>query len=84
MKKRCNTCTHKREITNSHRITCNYYWENKHLLSTSPASSQDISDYAKTSGWFDFPYDFDPLWITSDCNGYKREIDKPILYTNEF
>ena len=84
MKKTCNTCTYKSEIANSQRITCHYYWENKHLLYTSPASLSDISDYAKTSGWFDFPYDFDPLWITTDCNGYKREIDEPILYTNEF
>lgn len=84
MKKRCSTCAHTSEITNSHRISCQYYWKNKNLLDTSPASLCDISDYAKSSGWFDFPYDFDPLWITSDCNGYTHKVDDAILYTSEF
>ena len=84
MKKVCSTCIHKSEIVNSHRISCQYYWQHKNLLFTSPTSLSDISDYAKNSGWFDFPYDFDPLWITSDCNGYVRKTEDIILYTNEF
>jgi len=74
MKKNCNTCKHRTEIVNSHRISCEHYRKNKNLILESPLHKNNIPEYAKNSGWFDFPYDFDPLWVV-DCSEHKVETE---------
>ena len=83
MKKNCSTCTYRTEIVNSHHVSCQYFWQNKNLIPESPLHKSNIPEYAKTSGWFDFPYDFDPTWIVKKCTGYLK-IEETILYTDEF
>jgi len=83
MKKNCNTCTHRTEIDHSHRISCSYFWKNKNMISESPLHKDNVPEYAKENGWFDFPYDFDPIWVDSDCSGHKDTNDD-VLYTMEF
>lgn len=80
MRKNCNTCKHRDEIGNSHRISCSFYLKNKNKISESPLHAISIPEYAKESGWVNFPYDFDPLWIiSSDCNGHSYKVEDDIL-----
>ena len=48
--------------------------KNKNLILESPLHKNNIPEYAKNSGWFDFPYDFDPLWVV-DCSEHKVETE---------
>jgi len=84
MKNPCSTCTHRAEIVNSHRVSCQYFLKNKSNMLESPLHKGDVPEYAKTSGWFDFPYDFDPLWVSLNCIGYKHRIEEEILYSDAF
>lgn len=40
------------------------------------------SEYAKKNGWWDFPYDYDPVWMTTNCSDFTPKKDSTIS-TNE-
>lgn len=40
------------------------------------------SEYAKKNGWWDFPYDYDPVWMTTNCSDFTPKKDSTIP-TNE-
>jgi hypothetical protein len=35
------------------------------------------AEYAIKSGWWDFPYDYDPVWMQEDCPEYKEKERSP-------
>lgn len=71
--KNCNTCKHSSEIAYSNRISCLYFLKNKNKIEESPLYKGNIPEYAKDNGWFDFPVNFDPLWV-SNCEKHKIKI----------
>ena len=73
MKKNCSTCKHRNEIAYSHRIACEYFSKNLHKLNESPLKNGNVPEYAKENGWFNFPSDFDPLWVDSNCSGHSEK-----------
>lgn len=68
----CNTCKHNKEIAYSHQISCHYFIKNKTKINKSPLYQESVPEYAKNNGWFNFPYSFDPLWI-SNCEKHKNK-----------
>jgi hypothetical protein len=47
-----------------------YYKKNK---SAHPKGTE----HAIKNGWWDFPYDFDPVWMTEDCKEFKEKEQLP-------
>lgn len=45
---------------------CKLYWQYKKHKDDFPKGNER----AKEQGWFDFPYDYDPIWIEEDCERF--------------
>ena len=45
---------------------CKLYWQYKKHKDDFPKGNKR----AKEKGWFDFPYDYDPIWIEEDCERF--------------
>jgi hypothetical protein len=70
LEKNCYNCQHKQDINWSAHISCRFCWQNKKYV-TFPQGTE----YGKSNGWYDFPYDFDPAWMEETCQYHKP---KPI------
>lgn len=73
----CYKCTHRgsnNEMGSAHSH-CKLYWKYKKHKSIFPKGNEK----AKEQGWFDFPYDYDPIWIEEDCESFKeKELFPPV------
>jgi hypothetical protein len=65
----CYGCVHRQAIPWSKHSTCLYFWQHKKEMSDSPKRSVDA--FAVENGWFDFPYDYDPVWFNEECVKFK-------------
>lgn len=67
----CHDCPHSSSniLLNSAHIKCALFWANKSARSEAPA----FSEHGKANGWYDFPYDYDPIWQTEDCKYFKNK-----------
>ena len=63
-KEECNVCEHRRSIPGDRHIRCN-----------SPDPKMIGSQHAIKRGWFNYPFNFDPIWKLDHCNNfsYKEE-----------
>jgi len=77
---KCKTCKYCTNIIHSHHVTCDYFLKNKNLIIKSPLNSGSVPEYAKENGWFNFPLNFDPIWI-ENCNIHEDIEDDDILYS---
>jgi hypothetical protein len=61
LKPNCYECKHRRELM----FHCHSYCGNRnaHVVG---------SDKGKRMGWFNWPIDFDPVWLES-CNGFEQK-----------
>jgi hypothetical protein len=65
-KNTCYNCIHSGDNhdMNSAHIHCKLFWK---------AGNNSRSEYPKgneeaiKNGWYDFPYNFDPVWMEEDC-----------------
>lgn len=76
-KTNCHKCVHSRSnsFINSAHIHCDLYWRYyKKRKSEHPQSS---NEYAITNGWWDFPYDYDPVWMQDECKHFEKKEVKP-------
>lgn len=74
MSTNCYTCVHRKEIPFSAHSTCLFFWKNKKNPTVEPLQ---FKQYGKDNGWFDFPYDYDPVWITSQCPHHVEKLPPP-------
>jgi hypothetical protein len=49
---------------NSAHIHCKLFWRAGH---SSRRSNQKEMKTQSKNGWYDFPYNFDPVWMEEDC-----------------
>jgi len=56
----CFSCKYRAELTYSAHSKC-----------TNPDPNMSGDDYGITSGWFNYPDNFDPVWKTKDCANYE-------------
>ena len=64
-KPNCHDCAHRREIPGNAHSRCNNH-----------AAKVSGDPYGIRSGWFTWPLNFDPTWLTS-CDGFStNENDK--------
>jgi hypothetical protein len=62
MKTDCYHCQHRRRIPGEEHIKC-----------AKPDPDMTGNDYGIRSGWFFYPYNFDPIWRTKECVNYTEE-----------
>jgi len=56
----CWSCQHKRDLTGNCHISC-----------AKPDHDMTGDSHGINSGWFCYPYDYDPIWKTTLCTNYK-------------
>jgi hypothetical protein len=49
---------------NSAHIHCKLFWRAGH---SSRSEQPKGNENAIKNGWYDFPYNFDPVWMEEDC-----------------
>lgn len=66
----CHNCRHSKsnEEYGSAHIRCKFWWDNKPEIHEGP--EQD--PHGVKNGWCNFPYDYDPIWLTSKCNFFSK------------
>lgn len=78
-KTNCHKCVHSKSnaYVNSAHIQCIRYWSYyKKRKDAHPKGAE----HAIKNGWWDFPYDYDPVWMQEDCPGYQEK--QPIPESN--
>jgi hypothetical protein len=76
LKTNCHNCVNSRSnsFVNSAHIHCSLYWS---VFKKYKSSHPKGAEHAKENGWWDFPYDFDPLWMIEECRGYEEKQPLP-------
>ena len=60
-KSNCYECTHRREIPGDAHSQC-----------TNPDPTMKGNEYGIRQGWFFYPYNYDPVWMTKECNNFCK------------
>lgn len=58
---KCNVCKNKRNILGDCHISC-----------AKPDNQMTGNDHGIRSGWFNYPYNFDPRWATKECANFEE------------
>ncbi len=68
----CYDCIHSKKNTeyNSAHIHCKLYWS---YYKKQKYSHPKAGEHAIKNGWWDFPYDYDPIWMENDCNHFEEK-----------
>ena len=59
---KCYECTNRGGVPGSAHSSCK----------ANPIAKVKGNDYGRRSGWFFFPYDFDPVWL-EECNSFESK-----------
>lgn len=68
----CYSCIHSRSNSdnNSAHIHCRLHWSyNKKNKAEHPKGAE----HGIQNGWYDFPYDYDPIWMIEPCKHYTTK-----------
>jgi len=60
--KSCYDCVHKRSIPGDAHINC-----------VDPDPNMTGDPHGIRHGWFYYPIVFDPIWMTKECDNYKKQ-----------
>lgn len=74
----CYKCKYKGSVSGSAHSSCNHP-DAKRMIDMIMNSIEPeevklkvrADQYGIDSGWFNFPFNFDPVWL-EECNGFKR------------
>lgn len=62
----CHFCNHKRRIPGDAHISC-----------AKPDPTMEGNEHGVRSGWFFYPFNFDPVWKGKMCNNFSEiKLDK--------
>ena len=75
-KKDCYSCAYKDNVPGSAHIKCLLAWEK----SENKPPKADIN--GKKSGWYSFPFNFDPVWQEEPCKEHS-DVKDPDLAREE-
>lgn len=64
----CFKCENKRDIQGDAHISC-----------LDPDPEMTGSSHGISHGWFNYPFNFDPVWMTKECSKFKEIMES----TNE-
>ena len=63
MRNECYSCKFKREIPGDEHIKC-----------IKPVGKMKANPHGIKSGWFNYPYNFDPVWKEQLCENFEEEL----------
>lgn len=65
-KTNCCECKHSgsNSTMNSAHIHCSFFWRAGH---NSKSEHPEGVEHGVKNGWYDFPYNYDPIWMKEDC-----------------
>jgi len=61
-KKSCYSCKHSRSIPGDAHIAC-----------ANPDFEMTGAEHGVKNGWFFYPFNFDPIWMTKECSNYEHK-----------
>ena len=61
MKNNCHKCRHMQEIPGDAHISC-----------SKPDKFMQGNPHGIRSGWFNYPWNFDPTWMEKKCRNFRR------------
>lgn len=67
MKKSCHGCAFKMNNPSSAHIQCRFDWAQ--LGGEMPKGK----DYGIQNGWYNFPWNYDPVWMDTECKNFKQK-----------
>ncbi len=59
---KCYSCSHRRSIPGDCHSSC-----------AKPDKEMTGNAHGIRNGWFMYPFNFDPTWMTKECSNYKKE-----------
>ena len=65
--KTCYTCEHRGEVSGSCHSSCRFDWGNSEH--TPPKGNS----HGIKSGWYNFPFNFDPVWQKEECKEHSSK-----------
>ncbi len=68
-KKTCYSCVYKNDISGDCHISCKLNW----LKSKNKPPKGNLHGTKK--GWYNFPFNFDPIWMEEECKEHSVELD---------
>ena len=71
-KTNCHKCVHSRSnsFVNSAHVHCAMYWA---YYKKNKSAHPKGAEHAIKSGWWDFPYDYDPIWMQGECERFEEK-----------
>ena len=60
----CFKCEHKKNIPG-----------NAHIYCMNPDPEMTGDEHGRAQGWFNYPGNFDPVWMTKSCDHFKVKTD---------
>lgn len=74
IQEQCSKCGYRQEIPGDTHISCLFDWGKAsykdRLLHPPSGDSHGIM-----KGWFNFPFNYDPVWMIEECKGFSKEAD---------
>ncbi len=65
----CRDCAYRENIPGDCHFSCSYNWEPEEIV----ALMRQSHVTSKTSRWFRFPFNFDPVWGPDKCTKQSAE-----------
>lgn len=73
MKSKCYECGYKGDNPGSAHIRCSFDWgKSKNKI---PKGNH----HGITRGWYNFPLNYDPVWMEEECLSYAKDADAKMI-----
>jgi hypothetical protein len=69
----CSKCGYRQEIPGDTHISCLFDWGKIGRLKGLRWPAGNPHGIAK--GWYNFPFNYDPMWMTEECHGFSEKAD---------
>ncbi len=73
IQKQCYGCGYKKEIRGDCHISCLFDWGR--MSYKSGIHPPKGNAHGIMNGWYNFPYQYDPVWMIEECPAFSKEAD---------
>ena len=72
-KKTCYSCAYRGTLPGSAHSKCTFNWGKS---DTDPPKGAEVGI---RRGWWNFPFNYDPVWMEEECNAHSEESDSEMI-----
>ena len=72
MMNECYKCKYRGDVPGSAHSSCNHPYIQQYAMKAFEALNIRANEHGVNSGWFIWPYNFDPTWL-ENCDGFKEK-----------